>query len=124
MFSLSLARPVHHAARRVRGELTRGARQQFVWQSNILTIHDAKAQFIEIDSSGLLDSKYVTISRAGEDDSSVMIDREVGLAMKAALKRQISESLPDDPEIIPLKFYHKSLHFAHGMACFRADITH
>lgn len=64
----------------------------------------------------MLESKDVIISRAGEDESSVMIDREVGLAMEAALRRQIGESLADDPEIIPLKFYHKSLHFAHGMA--------
>lgn len=80
-------------------------------------MHDAKARFIEVSSSGVLDSNDVTISRAGEDESSVIIDRQVGLAMKAALRRQIGESLPDDPEIIPLKFYHKSLHFAHGMAC-------
>lgn len=91
-------------------------RQSCPRHRHILTTHDAKARFIETGSSGVLDSKDVTISRAGEDECSVVIDREVGLAMKAALRRQIGESLADDPEIIPLIFYHKSLHFAHGIA--------
>lgn len=69
-------------------------------------------------------ASIITIPRAGEDESSVLIAREVGLAMKAALMRQIGESLTDDPEVVPLKFYHRSLHFAHGMAWFRADITY
>lgn len=81
----------------------------------MVTIHDAKARFVTIDSLGVLVSKEIIISRAGEDESSVLIDREVGLAMKAALVRQIGTSLTDDPEAIPLRFYHKSLHFSHGM---------
>lgn len=82
----------------------------------MVTIHDAKARFVTADSVGVLVSKEIIISRAGEDESFVLIDREVGLAMKAALVRQIGISFTDDPEAIPLKFYHKSLHFSHGMA--------
>lgn len=82
----------------------------------MVTIHDAKARFVTINSLGVLASKEIIISRASEDDSFVLIDREVGLAMKAALMRQISTLVTDDPEAIPLRFFHKSLHFAHGMA--------
>ncbi|KAL2277834.1 hypothetical protein FJTKL_15124 [Diaporthe vaccinii] len=35
--------------------------------------------------------------------------------MKAALMRQIGTSLISDPDAIPLKFYHKSLHSAHEL---------
>lgn len=124
MLSVMIVRPVSHAARRVAGELARRSRQQLLWHRRIVTMHDAKALFVVVGRFGVLDSKEITISRAGEDESSVLIAREVGLAMKAALMRQIGESLTDDPEVIPLKFYHRSLHFAHGMARFRADITY
>lgn len=113
MFSQSLARPARHAARCVAGRLA-GFIQPPMLQRHIATIHNAKAQFVTIDSFGGLVSKGVTIYRAGEDEAFVLIDQEVGLAMKAALVRQIGISLTKNPEAIPLKFYHKSLHFAHG----------
>lgn len=87
-----------------------------MWHRYVVTIHDAKAQFVTIDNFGVLVSKEVTISRAGEDESSVLIDRDVGLAMQAALLQKIGTSPTDDPEAIPLIFYHKYLYFAHGMA--------
>lgn len=81
----------------------------------MVTVHNAKARFVTIDSLGELVSKEITIVRAGEDESSVLIDREIGRAMKAALMRQIGTSFTDDPEAAPLRFYHESLHFSHGM---------
>lgn len=81
-----------------------------------MSLHEAKARFVTIDRFGVLSSKEISISRAGDDESSLLIDQEVGLAMQAALMWKIGKSLTDDPEAIPLKFYHKSLHFAHGMA--------
>lgn len=80
-----------------------------------MTIHNAKGKFVTIDHCGALISKEVTISRGGEDKSFVMVEREVGLAMRSAIARQIGASLTSDPETIPVKFYHKSLCFAHGM---------
>lgn len=91
-----------------------GLRRKAAWHRHIVTIHDTKAQFVTLDDFGALVSQDVTISRAGRHSSFVTLDREVGLAMKAALMRQIGTSLLSDPDAIPLKFYHKSLHFAHG----------
>lgn len=80
-------------------------------------MHEAKARFVTINRFGVLVSEEVSISRAGDDESSLLIDQEVGLAMQAVLMRKIGNSITDDP--IPLKFYHKFLYFAHGMACSR-----
>lgn len=122
MLSTSLARPAKHAARGMAStNLMARVRQQPVWRRHLVTIHDAKGQFVTIDDSGALVSKEVIISRGGEDESFVQLDREVGLAMKSAIVRQIGASLTSDPEAIPLKFYHTSLHFAHGMPADDAD---
>lgn len=91
-----------------------------MWRRHIVTIHEAKAEFITIDKFGSLVSKEVIISRATENDSSVMMGKEVGHAMRSAIVQQIGVSLANDPEAVPLKFYHKSLHFAHGASRPRA----
>lgn len=116
MLPTSLARPAKHAFRGVALNLLGGVRQQPLWRRNLVTFHDAKGKFVTIDHFGALVSKDITISRGSEDESFVMMDREVGLAMRSAIMRQIGVSLISDPEAIPLRFYHTSLHFAHGMS--------
>ncbi|KAG8161877.1 hypothetical protein KVR01_008864 [Diaporthe batatas] len=76
-------------------------------------IHNTKGNLVTIDNLGATVSQEVIISRGGEDESFVMAEREVGLAMKSSIVRQLGVSLTSDPEAIPLKFHHKSLHFAH-----------
>lgn len=91
MFSTSLARPAKHAVRGMAStKLMARLRQQPVWRRHLVTIHDTKSQFVTIDNSGELISTGVTISRGGEDESSVQLDREVGFAMKSAIMRQIN----------------------------------
>lgn len=114
MSSIALIRPAGRAARRIAENLSRGSRRKPMWHRHIVTVHNAMARFVTIDRFGVLFSKEVIISRAGEDESFVLIDREVGLEMRAALMQKIGVSPADDPEAIPLKFYHRSLHFAHG----------
>lgn len=116
LLKTSLARPTTHAVPGVASNLLGGVRQQPLWRRHLITIHDAKSKFVTIDNFGTLVTKEVLISRGGEDESFVIVEREVGLAMKSAILRQIGVSLTSDPEAIPLKFYHKSLHFAHGMS--------
>lgn len=123
MFLMSLARPAKHAVRGNASNLLSGARPHSLWRRNLITIHNAKGKFVTIDDFGALVSKEVTISRGGEDESFVMVEREVGLAIESAIVRQIGVSLTKDPEAIPVKFYHKSLHFAHGMSIFIGGIT-
>lgn len=115
MLPTSLARPAKHAFRGVALNLLGGVRQQPLWRRNLVTFHDAKGKFVTIDHFGALVSKDITISRGSEDESFVMMDREVGLAMRSAIMRQIGVSLISDPEAIPLRFYHTSLHFAHEL---------
>lgn len=116
MFLMFLARPAKPAVRGIASNLLSGVGAQPLWRRHLMTIHDAKGKFVTIDNFGALVSKEVTISRGGEDESSVMVERQVGLAMKSAIVRQIGASLLRDPEAVPVKFYHKSLYFAHGMS--------
>lgn len=115
MFLTSLVRPAKHPARRIGSNLLGGVTQQLLRRRHLMTIHNAKGNLVTIDNLGALVSQEVIISRGGEDESFVMVEREVGLAMKTAIVRQIGVSVISDPEAFPLKFYHGSLHFAHGM---------
>lgn len=115
MFSRAFIRPTSRAAHRIAENLPNGPRRKPLQHRHIVAIHDAKARFVKVDRFGVLLSEEVIISRGGEDESSVLIDRGVGLEMKSALMQKIDISLADDPEAIPLKFYHRSLHFAHGI---------
>lgn len=121
MFLMFLARPAKHAVRGIAPNLLSGVRPPPLSRRHLMTIHNAKGNFVTIDNFGALASKEVSISRGGKDESFVMVEREVGLAMKSAIMRQIGVSLISNPETIPVKFYHESLHFAHGMSIFSDD---
>ncbi|KAJ0109665.1 hypothetical protein J7T55_014227 [Diaporthe amygdali] len=115
MLSPSSTKSVSHAARAIVGILRTRVRRQPLWRRHFGTFYEAKARLVTIDNFGVLGNREVIISRAGENDSSVVIDREVGFAMKSAIVRQFGVSLTRDLEAIPLKFYHKSLHFTHEL---------
>lgn len=113
---MCLARPAKHAVRGLASKLSSGVRPRWLWRRHLITIHNAKGEFVTIDDVGALVSKEVTISWGGEDESFVIVEREVGLAMRSAIARQLGASLTSDPEAVPVKFHHKSLYFAHGMS--------
>ena len=48
-------------------------------------------------------------------EAYIIVEREVGFAIKASIIQQTGPSLSPDPEKLPLNYYHKTRHFAHSM---------
>ncbi|CAK7270063.1 hypothetical protein SEPCBS119000_003897 [Sporothrix epigloea] len=77
--------------------------------------HHATARFTTIDSSGAPISNATDIKIGDAHEAYVYIDPSVGDATKSAIAQLLGTLKPkeDAVEKLPLKFYHKSRHFAH-----------
>ncbi|QPH15928.1 hypothetical protein C2857_000459 [Epichloe festucae Fl1] len=77
--------------------------------------HDAKAEFITLDTKGSLETRKLDIFIGEPDQAYIIFHKEFGFAMRSAIVKQTGICLTSDPEKIPLRFYHDTLHFAHVM---------
>lgn len=78
--------------------------------------HDGKADFITIESNGSLPTRQLHILIGDPRDAYIILDKDVGFAMRSSIVKQTGLCLVSDPEKVTLAFFHDSRHFAHN-AC-------
>ncbi|RSM09761.1 hypothetical protein CDV31_007501 [Fusarium ambrosium] len=77
--------------------------------------HERKADFVTLDANESLETRKLHVITGDPHEAYVIVDQDVGFAMRSAIVKQTRSSLASDAEKIPLAFHHESRHFAHDL---------
>ncbi|KAL2670645.1 hypothetical protein Neosp_014433 [[Neocosmospora] mangrovei] len=77
------------------------------------SFHERKADLVTLGANGSLETRKLDVITGDPHEAYVIVDRNVGFAMRSAIVKQTESSLTTNAEKIPLVFHHHSRHFAH-----------
>lgn len=75
--------------------------------------HERKADLVTLDTNGSLETRKLDVITGDPHEAYIIVDRNVGFAMRSAIIKQTELSLATNAEKVPLVFHHHSRHFAH-----------
>ncbi|EEU41928.1 uncharacterized protein NECHADRAFT_86004 [Fusarium vanettenii 77-13-4] len=105
---------------RLAAQIHRPLRAVSVWTSKPIyqrrRFHERKADLVTLDANGSLETRKLDVITGDPHEAYVIVDRNVGFAMRSAIMKQTESSLATNAERVPLVFHHHSRHFAHHTA--------
>ncbi|RSL48128.1 hypothetical protein CEP51_015676 [Fusarium floridanum] len=77
--------------------------------------HERSADLVTLNTNGSLETRKLNVITGDPHEAYVIVDQDVGFALRSAIVKQARSSLASDAEKVPLAFHHESQHFAHDI---------
>ncbi|RSL73917.1 hypothetical protein CEP54_000142 [Fusarium duplospermum] len=75
--------------------------------------HERKADFVTLNANGSLETRKLDVITGDPNEAYVMVDRDIGFAVRSAIAKHTEFPLAPDAEKVPLIFHHQSRHFVY-----------